>query len=77
MQYPLLHYRSQQGARQERQHQAAMDICLPAITIMVITIIIITIMAIIIIIMVIMILDDENVSENDQKHCVVLEMCET
>ena len=49
-----------------------MDICLPAITIMVITI-----MAIIIIIMVIMILDDENVSENDQKHCVVLEMCET
>ena len=53
-----------------------MDICLPAITIMVITIIIITIMAIIII-MVIMILDDENVSENDQKHCVVLEMCET
>ena len=54
-----------------------MDICLPAITIMVITIIIITIMAIIIIIMVIMILDDENVSENDQKHCVVLEMCET
>ena len=38
MQYPLLHYRSQQGARQERQHQAAMDICLPAIPMMVIMI---------------------------------------
>ena len=38
MQYPLLHYRSQQGARQERQHQAAMDICLPAIPRMVIII---------------------------------------
>ena len=38
VQYPLLHYRSQQGARQERQHQAAMDICLPAIPIVVIMI---------------------------------------
>ena len=44
---------------------------------MVVTIIIITIMAIIVTIMAIMILVDENVSENDQKHCVVLEMCET
>ena len=44
---------------------------------MVITIIIMAVIVIIIIIMVIMILDDENVSENDQKHCVVLEMCET
>ena len=37
MQYPLLHYRSQQGSCQGReQHQAAMDICLLAIPMMVI-----------------------------------------
>jgi len=37
VQYPLLHYRSQQGSCQGReQHQAAMDICLLAIPMMVI-----------------------------------------